>query len=266
MLEEFVQNVILRKRPELINVKTYGNYEGFEECEAVYQDAHKNYTIKKEVGNQSNVRSAKAFIAYIKEELSRRKNETGKFATAKITLAGGTFTADDNYNKGNCKYERLNSEQYNILESFNGQVLDHEGFLTMLQKLKPSIQDFATLYQRCSKIRIVGRSQMNSQPMFDDEGNAEASFICTYKLEDGTDEDLTLPANFTCIIPFAKAGEAKYEYLVELLFFNTKSNSIAIKVQVPEWETNEEQAVLDEADFVKKELSELDELLVLADF
>lgn len=266
MLEELVKNTILRNRPEHTEVKTYGNYEGFISQEATYSDKNKEYEISTEEGEMYEVHSAKAFIAYIKEELNRRENKTGKYSTAKITLQGGDFTADCNYNNGECEYKRLNSEQYNILKNYKDTVLDHEEFLTMLQKLKPSIAGFPELYQRCSKIRIVGRSQMNSQPMFDDEGNAEASFICTYKLEDGTDEDVSLPANFLCSIPFAKAGEKKYDYLVELLFINTKSNSIAVKVQVPDWETNEEQAIIDEADFVKSELSELDELLVLADF
>lgn len=266
MLKELVQDVIFRNRPEHITVKTYGNYEGFEKQEATYSDADKKYLTKTKQEGNNKVRSVKAFIAFIEEELERRENRSGKFATAKITLEGGKFTADDNYNRGVCSYERLHSEQYNILEYYNGKVLDHEEFLTMLQKLKPSILGFAELYQRCSKIRIVGRSQMASQPMFDDEGNAESSFVCTYKLEDGTDEDVSLPANFLCKIPFAKAGEQKYQYLVELLFFNTKSNSIAIKVQVPEWETNEEIAVIDEANFVKETLSNLNELLVLADF
>lgn len=266
MLEKLVENTILRNRPEHTHITTYGSYEGIIEQEATYSDDLKHYDIREHNNQIYGVKSAKAFVAYIMEELKRRKNTTGKYATAKITLQGGEFTADCNFNKGICNYTRLNSEQYKILEHFKDQVLDHEEFLTMLQKLKPSIVNFAELYARCSKIRVVGRSQMNSQPIFDDEGNAESSFICTYKLEDGTDEDVSLPASFTCTIPFAKAGELTYEYTVELLFFNTSSNRIAIKVQVPDWETNEEQAIIDEANSVKAELSELKELLVLADF
>ena len=266
MLEELVKNTILRNRPEHIIVKTYGDYSGDTEHEATYNDSKSCYETK--VANAANqeVHSAKAFVNFIDEELKRRENLTGKFATSRITLVGGSFVADDNYNRGHCTYTRLNSEQYKILKSYKGATLDHEEFLTMLQKLKPSITDFPTLYQRCSKIRVVGRSEMNSQPMFDDEGNADASFICTYKLQDGTDEDLVLPASFECVVPFAKAGEKEYAYIVELLFVNTKSNQIAVSVQIPDWETNEEQAIIDEAEFVKDSLKDKTNLLVLADF
>lgn len=266
MLEEFIKNTILRNRPEHTTVKNYGNYEGTTDYEATYSDKDNCYKLQIAPSTNQEVHSADAFIKFIVEELTRRENSTGKFATARITLEGGTFTADDNFNLGHCKYSRLNSEQYKILKSFKDTTLDHEEFLTMLQKLKPSIKDFPALYQRCSKIRIVGRSEMNSQPVFDDEGNAEASFICTYKLQDGTDEDVTLPASFECTVPFAKAGKKQYTYTVELLFFNTKSNQIAIGVQIPDWETQEEQAIIDEADFVKDGLKDKTELLVLADF
>lgn len=266
MLEELVKNTILRNRPEHITVKTYGDYSGEKKHEATYDDSSKCYKTKVIGSTNQEVHSAKAFINFIAEELKRRDNLTGKFATARITLSGGTFTADDNYDRGHCTYSRLNSEQYKILKHYNGATLDHEDFLTMLQKLKPSIKDFPALYKSCSKIRIIGQSEMNSQPVFDDEGNAEASFVCTYKLKDGTDEDAALPASFECTVPFAKAGDKKYTYTVELLFVNTKSNQIAVSVQIPDWETTEEQAIIDEAQFVKDSLKDKTELLVLADF
>ena len=171
-----------------------------------------------------------------------------------------------NYNEGCCLYERLYSEQFNTLEAYNGQVLDHEGFLIMLQKLKPSIKDFSELYKRCSKIRIVGRSEVNSTPIFDDSGEAESGYRCQYRLSDGTDEEAVLPADFYVSLPFVKAGERQYTYHVELLFFNTKSSEIAVKVQVTDWETNFEQAIIDEAADIKEALSEYADLLVLADF
>ena len=58
----------------------------------------------------------------------------------------------------------------------------------------------------------------------------------------------------------------QYTYHVELLFFNTKSSEIAVKVQVTDWETNFEQAIIDEAADIKEALSEYADLLVLADF
>ena len=266
MLKELLKDILQLQRPETINKTVYGNYEGNKSYSSTYSDKEKEYEYEQSSKSITKVHSKNAFTAFIKEELNRRENKTGKFATARVTLDGGFFTADDNYNIGKCEYSRLNSEQYNILKGYKNSVLDHEEFLTMLQKLKPSIENFAELYTRCSKIRVVGRSIMTNQPMFDEDGNAESSFVCTYKLEDGTDEDVSLPTGFVCSVPFAKAGEQEYTYNVELLMFNTNSNQIAIKVQIPEWETNEEQAVIDEADDIKKELENIEDILILADF
>lgn len=266
MLKEFINDVILRNRPEHTPILTYTNYGGTVSQDGIYSDSAKEYGVRNCCEPSITMKSAKAFCAFIKEELSRRNNPTGKYATARIHSGGGNFIADCDTNKGKAAYERLNSEQYKILEAYNGQVLDHEEFLIMLQKLKPSIVDFAALYKKCSKIRMIGRSELTSTPLFDENGEAESGYVCTYRLSDGTDEDATLPAKFEAIIPFVKAGERKYCYQVELLFFNTKSSSIAVKVQVTNWETVEEEAIIDEANDIKNILSENSDLLVLADF
>ena len=266
MLKEFVQDVLLRNRPEHTEIIVYGNYNNTKSYNATYDDDDKCYQVRISSGETFSVNSSKAFIAYIQEELHRRNNSDGIYATARIHSDGGSFIADCNFNDGHCNYKRLHSEQYNILKSYNNQTLDHEQFLLMLQKLKPSIQGFPELYKHCQKIRAIGHSTLSSNPIFDENGEADSSYICTFKLSDGTDEDLTLPAEFFVTCPFVKAGERKYTYHVELLFFNTGSSKIAVKVQVTDWETVEEQAIIDEANNIKNALSEHDELLVLADF
>lgn len=266
MLKELVQDILLRQRPEHTEITEYGAYKEYRSKISTYNDAQKAYqVIDKNISNNS-VRSWKAFCTYIKEELRRRNNSTGNFATVQINSKGGEFTADCNFNEGKCSYDRLHSELYNILSNYKDEVLDHEDFLLMLQKLKPGIKNFSELYKKCSKIRIVGRSEVNSTPIFNENGEAESGYICTYKMSDGTEEDMTLPAEFFVEIPFVKAGERKYSYHVELLFFNTKSSQIAVKVHVTDWETNEEQAIIDEANDIKQTLEEYPNLLVLADF
>ena len=266
MLKELVHDVLLRNRPEHTEVVEYGNYNDIKTYNATYFDDDKCYRTRINSGETFSVNSSKAFIAYIQEELHRRNNSDGKYATVRIHSDGGNFTADCNFNVGHCSYKRLHSEQYNILKTYNNQTLDHEQFLLMLQKLKPSIQDFATLYKRCQKIRSIGQTALSSNPIFDENGEADSSYICTYKLSDGTDEDVSLPAEFFVTCPFVKAGEKTYTYHVELLFFNTGSSKIAVKVQVTDWETVEEQAIIDEAESIKSSLKTHEELLVLADF
>ena len=267
MLTEFFEKCLKLQRPEKIMVQEYNNYEGSQEFEAVYCDYNNRYDINSNKSNRTEVRSAKAFVAFIKEELKRRKNDSGLYATAKLNSSGGVFCADENTVNGFCTYSRLHSEQYITLSNYKDKVLDHEDFLLMLRELKPSIPDFQSVYKSYSKIRIVGQSKLTSNPIFNSDSSAESSYIMNYKLENGTDsEDVALPASFLCKIPFVKAGEHKYYYTVELLFYNTKSNEIAIKVQIPEWEQIFEQAIIDEANDVKSELADYPEMLVLADF
>lgn len=266
MLKELVNDIILRNRPEQIDITTYGRYNQKIERQATYNDEKKCYEISKINLNDKTVRSKKAFCDYIKEELKRENNETGIFATVHLHLTGGVFKLNEAISDYAIIYNRLHSEQFETLLSFKDRVLNHEEFLIMLQKLKPSIENFAETYTRFSKIRTVGRSELTSQPIFDEDGNAQTCFNCTYKIEDGTEEDVSLPANFTVKVPFVKAGEILYSFVVELLFFNTNSNQIAVKVQIPSWETIEEQAIIDEAKEIKEVLKEHKDLLVLSDF
>ena len=266
-IAELIKEKLLINRPEHTNVVKYSNYEGNEVYEATYSDSSQSYEIKTSRIESRKVRSAKAFIDLIKEELRRRNNQDGKFATVQLNLDGGLFCADENKSAGFATYERLHSEQYLTLNCFRDKVLTHEEFLIMLQKLKPSIVEFPSVFKAYSKIRLIGQSKLTSNPVFDENGQAESSFICNYKLSDGTDsEDISLPASFSLKLPFTKADDYFYEFTVELLFYNTNSNQIAVRVQVPCWEAVEEQAIIDEAAFIKNELSECKELLVLADF
>lgn len=266
-IAELIKEKLLINRPEHTDVVKYFNYEGSKTLNATYSDSSKNYEIRTFGKNNTTVRSAKAFIALIKEELKRRNNSEGKFATVQLNLQGGMFCADENKLEGFATYKRLHSEQFEMLNCFRDKVLTHEEFLIMLQKLKPSIVEFYSVFKAYSKIRLIGQSKLTSNPVFDENGQAESSFICNYKLSDGTDsEDISLPASFSLKLPFVKAGDTLYDFTVELLFYNTNSNQIAVRVQIPCWEAIEEQAITDEAAFIKSELSERKELLVLADF
>ncbi len=266
MLQEIIEQSILKKRPEQIDIRTYGNYDGFKLEEATYDDQHRCYEINNIAGKSFKVRSAKAFISFIKEELKRRNNLVGKYATTHLTLDGGYFLADCNMNKGHCEYSRLNSEGYDFLDKIRNMEVGHEEFLNILRKLKPYINNFHELYKNCSKIKVLRNSKVTSQPTFNEGGGKDDSFTCTYQLENGEENDFTLPSSFHVDVPFVKAGEQEYGYDVELLYSLDNFGGLLIKMQIPNWETQEEQAILDEAEFIKSELAESTELLILADF
>ena len=237
-----------RKRPELIDCPIYGQYDS-EKRTFIYDDAHQRYILQNTIPQQKTVRSVKAFIAIIKEELKRRSNETGNKATVKVNLDGGYFIPDDNFGRECIEFTRLNSQQWNLLKSGINKVYNHKGFLQFLQGLSPSINDFRELFKRFSLLRLVGKSTLTSNPIITEDGQTQG-YTCTYKLD----------------VPFAKAGEKNYTIPIELLFFRNEDDELRIEVQCPLFENIEEQAIIDEAELVKSETNSYSELLVLSDF
>lgn len=269
LISKLIDNVKEEKRPISAHIIEYGKYTNRERV-VFYNDREQHYdkpyvadTVKK-----TEVRSAKAFIAYIKDELARRNNEKGHHASVQIGLVGGKFTADDNFNEGICTYSRLKSEQLEALESAKNETFSQSGFLQLLQRLKPSIPDFKNIWTTFSKLRIERNSRMASNPVFDDNLEMEEGCICTYEIQSGantgTTEEVRIPLEFDVTMPFVKAGENFYNFKVELVV--SKGNyGVEITTVIPDYERRIEQAIIDEAEFIKNELKESAELLVLAD-
>lgn len=267
MLEEITKELtaaLLRQRPEKINKTQYGIYST-RELELLYNDSKREYVEKAVYEDDKTLGSAKALAAYIKEELRRRENPTGDKATVRIAMTGGEFTADEDFQEGCVSYNRINSQQWNLVKKSLNQVFNHAQFLELVQALKPSIDNFHDLYQSFSAIRIVGRSTLVSNPIFIN-GNQECGIKCTYALEDGREGEEILPENFFVKVPFVKAGEKFYEIPIDLVYFRDEYERLAIRVICPIFENIEEQAIIDEAKFIKEETKEFEKLLVLSDF
>lgn len=237
---EIISALKERKRPELIDCPIYGQYDS-EKRTFIYDDSNKRYILQNTRPQQKTVRSVKAFIAIIKEELKRRGNETGNKATVKVDLDGGYFIPDDNFGGECIEFTRINSQQWNLLKGGINRVYNHKSFLQFLQALSPSITNFQEL----------GQTQ---------------GYTCTYKLDDGCDGEENFPSGFYLDVPFAKAGEKTYEIPIELLFFRNEDDELRIEVQCPLFENIEEQAIIDEAELVKSETNSYSDLLVLSDF
>lgn len=269
MLEEFLEKAASylrsQKRPEHLLVKEYGSYSE-RVCEYTYSDFDKGYQKKSRGNNEKQVRSIGAFISAIKEELRRRNNKTGDKATVRLSLDGGFFTADDDFNGGvNIEYKRLNSQQWELFKSGINKTMDHRSFLLFLQALKPSIDKFDDVFRSYVTLRLVGHSELTSNPIITDNGQS-SGYTCTYKLEDGTDGEETFPEGFRLNLQFAKAGVMTYDISVDLLFFRDDDDELKIQVLCPEFEHIEEQAIIDEAEKVKNDISESEDLLILSDF
>lgn len=264
LIKEAIEALKDKKRPELIDVTVYGRYSAKKQT-FLYNDSAQEYEIHTSKPEEKEVRSVKAFVEIIREELRRQENESGNYSTVKINLNGGYFIPDDNFGEETISFKRLNSQQWNLIKNGINRVYDHKGFLQFLQALAPSINDFQELFKRFSLLRLVGKSVLTSNPIITSEGQAEG-YTCTYRLEDGCDGEEHFPTGFALTVPFAKAGTELYNIPIDLLFFRNEDDELRIEVLCPLFENIEEKAIIDEAEFVKTETKEYANLLVLSDF
>lgn len=253
------------KRDVKINVTEYGVYTD-RQVEAVYNDDKQCYETTRKEARRKEVSFVGSFIGFIDEELKRAQNDTGKLTTVVINQSGGSFCADDDYRLKGCDYNRALTILWLTLKSVANQKLSHEQLLIALQKLRPCIQNFEELYIKLLDIRTIGKSEMISNPVFVNNG-AETGYKIKFKLQSGIDDEVELPANFKCIVPYAKGRtDVTYEVPIELMFLNNGSGRIEVLFQCSELERIEEQALQDEVDYLKDKLSKYSDLLVLLNY
>lgn len=264
LLKEAIETLKNNKRPELINCPVYGEYSS-EEKTFIYNDAQECYHYETAAPEDKKVRSVKAFAKIISEELRRRENQEGDKATVKINLSGGYFIPDDNFGRTKVIFDRLNSQQWNIIKNGINRIYDHKSFLLFLQSLKPSIDNFAEIFKQFATLRMVGQTTLTSNPIFTEEGQ-ESGYRCRYRLEDGCDGEDTFPCGFMVNVPFAKAGDNYYDIFIDLLFFRDEDDELRIEVLCPLFENIEERAILDEAQYIKEQAQAHEKLLILSDF
>lgn len=254
---------VQQQRPVKEMVTIQGNYTD-KTAEAIYNDALQRYETREPLKSCENVSTVKSFADFIKEELKRRGQETGKLATAVINSTGGYFTADDDFQRGNCNFERSLSEQWLAFKNCIGKSFNHEEFLRLMQKLSPSIVDFEELYPTFLDIRVIGRAESVSKPFYVN-GETECGVKLKFKMQGGDDENIVLPDSFKIRLPYAKGNYDKfYEIDVQLVYDNRCG--INILIQAPRFEQAEEKALLDEVEFLKDALSKYPDLLVLFNF
>ena len=266
VLSELITSLKNQKRPETIKAPVYGLYSDKTRT-FLYDDAQKSYSMVEQTPNDKEVRNVKAFALSIAEELKRRENSTGAKATVNINSNGGLFIPDDDFGGYQIRFNRLNSQQWNLIKNAINKTFNHRDFLLLLQGMKPSFvpENFNDLFKCYSQLRLIGQSKLTSNPIITDNGQ-EQGYTCTYRLADGTDGEEHFPTGFLIKVQFAKAGEFFYYLNIDLLFTKTEDDRIMISVLCPEFENVEEQAIIDEANYIKEQTEKYEDLLVLSDF
>lgn len=264
IMEQAIDALKNQKRPELIDCPVYGQYSSTYRT-FMYNDSSREYEEQVSRPESKRVRSVKAFARIIAEELRRRENASGNRASVSINLSGGVFIPDDDFGYNSITFERLNSQQWKLIKSGINTRMNHKQFLLFLQGLKPSIAYFNDVFKSFSMLRMIGKTELTSNPIFTEDGQ-ESGYTCTYKLEDGTTGEDKFPTGFVATVQFAKAGDKSYDIPIDLLFTRNELDEIEIEVLCPEFENIEEKAIIDEADYIKAETANYSELLVLSDF
>lgn len=264
LIKEAIEALKNQKRPEMIVCPVYGQY--YSETQTfMYSDADRQYQRKRSYPADKKVRSVKAFAKIIAEELKRRENTTGNKATVSINLSGGEFIPDDNFGDTKITFERLYSQQWKLIKSGINTRMDHRQFLLFLQGLKPSIFSFDDVFKSFATLRMIGKTELTSNPVFTEDGQ-NSGYTCQYRLEDGTTGEDKFPTGFCAEVQFAKAGDKSYNIPIDLLFSRNEDDEIEIEVLCPEFENIEERAIIDEAEYIKSETANYSDLLVLSDF
>jgi hypothetical protein len=266
MISELFDKIQGQSRPNLLPVLKEGNYKE-KGIDLVYNDNAKKYEELPALNKTMSVTSASALVDFIKEECRRRENETGDKATLQLNLTGGKFTADTDFGKGVCEYNRKFSQQGEVLKEYANKTLTHKDFMKALKKLKPSIEEFDIVFRAFSQIRLIGNSKLISNPVFSNTSETqEAGFLCRYSLEGGGEGEAVIPDGFQLYMPYGKGTEKEYCIDVELLFSRNDMDELEIEFACPELDYVEETAIKDEAKFIRDNTTDLNQLLILADF
>lgn len=269
---EFLEHK-LNKRDVAINYEWQGNYES-KLKDLMYSDKDECYAqVPSAMPISRTVSSMHSLIAAVKEEAKRRKNETGKYMTVSFTENGGKFSYDDNVNEGNYKFERKLSQQWEAFKCLlRCRNSTHSDFYNTLIELSPSIVDAKQTLNTFQQLKIIGNSEVKSNPVFTAGTGAEFGTRIKYNIkgEDKVNEEV-FPESFELELPYAKGKEKTYKVTAQVIFSLDQGaygepGELCIRVVCPEIERIEEQAIMDEIAEFKSETDNIPELLILEDF
>lgn len=260
-------SAIAPKRDAVIEKKITTRYGEKITVPAIYSDKKAEYDFCEyhTKGQQWTVSTASNFAKLIQEELKRHNNTTGNGATVKLTTDGGLFVANDAIGTERNEFRRALSQQWIWFKKGINRTLNHSEFLEWFRGLKPSVMDFEGYFKQFAQLRIIGTSELCKNPYFVNN-EQQQGYRVTYTIENCVNEsEEFLPSVFFVTMPYEKGNKKTYTQAVELLFSNN-DGELEITVYAPDYETTEEQAIVDEANTIQELLKEQTDLLVLPDF
>lgn len=275
MLASFVKAILDLKAQDVNSTLTkYGNYSD-NDFQVKFNEKTGNYYLPQADKIQRSVSTIESLIDATIEESKRRDNKTGLYMTASFNEAGGYLALDDNFGAGQYKFERQLSSQWQILNKYLDQNLNHETLLYVIQALKPSIGDqFENLYNAFLEIKFIGEMTVNSKPILTPGKEAGEEYKVKYTLIDPNQNlnnqtgELFLPPAFALHMQYTKGSSYSLDFTIEILITLDEYKKPRFKLIFPEKEAKVEEAIFHEVACFKAAVKEsgMTELLILEDY
>jgi len=124
-----------------------------------------------------------------------------------------------------------------------GTKLSHLEFLRALQRLRPSIPEYATIFSAYQRVSLDANTKATNSPLVLRDGGA-SSIAFNVSLKSGTAE-VKLPAEFDVILPLTRFGSPQ-EFAVEVDINVSADGKVLFGLIAPEMDLAEEEAISSE--------------------
>jgi hypothetical protein len=207
-----------------------------------------------------------SLLRVIMEDLRRRNNPTGTFATVLLDRTGGTFFPDDRTSLDVYRYRRTTSALFNAFKASLDAGRRHGDFLRLLSSLRPALNP-----QTLSAFRRVdfdSSSTIQSAPLLE-EGKAGFSYAINFT-DRGSNGTAALPSEIDFLMPWTPKDPPSL--LTALLAVTAPEEagkrSLLFTLQCPDLAPWEEARIQKEAEYLKGCLTaeQLDRVLVIENY
>jgi hypothetical protein len=232
----------------------------------LYNDAKGMYEpVDRFVKRTRTVSNIESFTAMVIEE-ARRAISDGDFMTVVFKQTGAYFHLDDRDGRQVFQYERELAPQWKFLIGA-GTDLEHKDFIRLLQRLRPSIVEYASILQQFRKVSFGSGLKIDSAPTLT-EGKAGLQFALELTAANASTK-AALPAVIPLKMPYARGSSKLYDVEAEVsidLDEEDGKKRFVFSLLFPDREVIEEQAVSDEVRWFRENTVTLPKLCILEDY
>jgi hypothetical protein len=231
----------------------------------IYEDQSSRYLeLDRWPGRKRSVSNIESFTAMVLEE-ARRAQSDGDWMTVVFGVNGAQFVLDDRDQRTTFVYGRELSPQCALLLQSRAKPVEHRAFVSLLQRLRPSIREFPNVLRDFRKISFGSGVKVESEPTLCEgkRGNA-------YSLEVTVNSKATaaaLPSTIECEIQYARGSLRRYPLTLDIdISLRDQPRALLFELNAADLETLAQQAIEDEIAGFREAVKSLPRLCVLEDY